>query len=105
MFQQKVTLSDNVKECLNQVINACPHDKLFVLADEYTARLCLPLIQNQEYLDKAECIIIGATDTNKTLDSLSYVWKEFKILQIEKKYVDERTCRFSQCFSYGNKSL
>ncbi|MBR2360178.1 MAG: 3-dehydroquinate synthase [Bacteroidaceae bacterium] len=76
MFQQKVTLSDNVKECLDQVINACPHDKLFVLADEYTARLCLPLIQNQEYLDKAECIIIGATDTNKTLDSLSYVWKE-----------------------------
>ena len=76
MFQQEVTLSNNVKDSLTQVIDACPHDKLFVLADEDTARLCLPLIQGHECLDKAEYIIIGTTDTHKTLESLSYVWKE-----------------------------
>ena len=76
MFQQEVTLSNNIKECLKQVINTCPHDKIFVLADESTARFCLPLIQDQKFLDKAECLIIGATDTHKTLESLSYVWKE-----------------------------
>lgn len=76
MFQQEVTLSNNVKECLKQVINTCPHDKIFVLADEYTTRLCLPLIQDLTCLGSAEYIIIGATDTHKTLDSLSYVWKE-----------------------------
>ena len=35
----------------------------------------------------------------------NYVWKEFEILQIEKQYVDERTCRFSPDFSYGDKPL
>ena len=35
----------------------------------------------------------------------NYVWKEFKVLQVEKQYVDERACRFSPDISYGNKPL
>lgn len=76
MSKQQVILSENLNESLKQAIEACPHDKLFVLADECTARLCLPLIQESDYLANAEYITIGATDTHKTLETLAHVWKE-----------------------------
>ncbi len=76
MNRQQVILSENLNESLKQAIDACPHDKLFVLADECTAHLCLPLIQEFDYLANAEYITIGATDTHKTLETLAHVWKE-----------------------------
>ena len=76
MSKQQVILSENLNESLKQAIEACPHDKLFVLADERTARLCLPLIQEFDYLANAEYITIGDTDTHKTLETLAHVWKE-----------------------------
>lgn len=76
MSKQEVILSEDLKESLRVAIEACPHDKLFVLADECTARLCLPLIQDFDYLSTAEHITIGATDTHKTLETLAHVWKE-----------------------------
>lgn len=76
MSKQQVILSENLNESLKQTIEACPHDKLFVLADECTAHLCLPLIQESDYLANAEYITIGATDTHKTLETLAHVWKE-----------------------------
>lgn len=76
MSKQQVILSENLNESLKQAIEACPHDKLFVLADECTARLCLPLIQESDDLANAEYITIGDTDTHKTLETLAHVWKE-----------------------------
>ncbi|MBQ8867635.1 MAG: 3-dehydroquinate synthase [Bacteroidaceae bacterium] len=76
MSKQEVILSEDLRESLRQAIEACPHDKLFILADECTARLCLPLIKDFDYLAEAEYITIGATDTHKTLETLAHVWKE-----------------------------
>lgn len=76
MSKQEVILSNSLKESLQRAIEACPHDKLFVLADECTARMCLPLIQDFGCLQGAERITIGATDTHKTLETLAHVWKE-----------------------------
>lgn len=75
MNKQEIILSDNLDKCLKQAIDSVPYDKLFILADECTARLCLPLIQDMSDLQQAEYITIGSTDTHKTLESLAHVWK------------------------------
>lgn len=76
MSKQEVILSKGLKESLKKAIKTIPHDKLFVLADECTAQLCLPLARETECLRDAEYITIGATDTHKTLETLAHVWKE-----------------------------
>ncbi len=78
MEAQKLIISQHLEQSLNQAIADCPHDRLFVLTDETTHRLCLPLIAGYECMKAAQPIIIGATDANKTLDSLSHVWSELQ---------------------------
>ena len=78
MEQQKVIISENLEQVLTTAIAQCPHDKLFVLTDETTHRLCIPLISGFDCMAEAQSIIIGATDANKTLDSLSHVWSELQ---------------------------
>lgn len=76
MNNQKVIICDNLKEDLWKAMSDCPHDKVFVLVDEHTGKLCLPLISSFDYMKGAEIVIIGAEDVNKTIETLSYVWKE-----------------------------
>ena len=49
-------------------------DKLFVLTDTTTHEKCLPLLKGCRALEDATHIVIGATDTHKTLDTLAAVW-------------------------------
>ena len=41
MSKQEVIICHNLEENLNKAINQCPHDKLFVLADEHTRAFLL----------------------------------------------------------------
>lgn len=52
----------------------CPHDRLFVLTDTTTFRLCWPIVSSMPCFGTAQMITIGDTDDNKTLDSLTHVW-------------------------------
>ena len=54
----------------------CEYDRVFILADETTARLCVPAIEKVGGLESAYHIVIGATDACKTLSSLTHVWEE-----------------------------
>ena len=54
----------------------CEYDRVFILADETTARLCVPAIEKVGGLESAYHIVIGATDACKTLCSLTHVWEE-----------------------------
>ena len=76
MEKQKIIISTQLEASLNEAIQACPHDRLFVLTDETTALLCKPLIEGFECLKDATFITIGATDVHKTLESLAHVWTE-----------------------------
>ena len=78
MEPQKVIISDDLEKVLTSAIAECPHDKLFVLVDETTGRLCLPLIADFHCMQGAQHMVIGATDTHKTLDTLSHVWSELQ---------------------------
>lgn len=51
-------------------------DYIFFLTDQTTHRLCTPLLNDCEALHSAYEIVIGATDTHKTLDTLAHVWEE-----------------------------
>ena len=75
MEQQKVIISQNLRQALTEAVRECPHDKMFVLVDETTERLCLPVIAAFKCMQQAQAIVIGATDTHKTLESLAHVWE------------------------------
>ena len=76
MSQQKVIISQQLDATLKEAISECERDMIFVLADETTAKCCLPVVSAFDYLKGAKVIIIQATDTHKDLDSLSHVWQE-----------------------------
>ena len=76
MNPQKVIIAENLEQSLTNAVNECEHDKIFILADETTHRLCVPIVADFECLTGAQVITIGTTDANKTLQSLSHVWEE-----------------------------
>ena len=78
MDRQKVIISKDLQKALSDAIAECPHDKLFVLVDETTLQLCLPVIAGFDCMQEAQCIVIGATDTHKTLETLTHVWAELQ---------------------------
>ncbi len=76
MAQQEVIISKNIKKDLQDSIAKHPHDKLFILTDEHTHELSLPLLNEIPAIANATHIIIGAEDVHKTLETLASVWTE-----------------------------
>ena len=74
MNTQKVIISRKLEEELSTAMAECERDSLFVLVDENTQRLCLPLLSDMDCMRGAQVITIGATDANKTVDTLQQVW-------------------------------
>ena len=75
MSKQEVILCEKLESSLTHAIEKCPHDKLFILTDEHTHRLCLPQLQSIPALQDAAEIIIGAEDMHKNLETLASVWQ------------------------------
>lgn len=75
MSRQEVILCKCLPGDLARCIDRHPHDKLFILADEHTSRLCLPRLKPVPALHGAEEIVIGAEDTHKDLETLASVWQ------------------------------
>ncbi|MBP5340508.1 MAG: 3-dehydroquinate synthase [Prevotella sp.] len=80
MERQKVFIVERLETLLSQAVSAVGADRTFILTDETTRRLCLPLVQGLKCLEGAEVISIAAGDTNKSLDSVSHVWSELQRL-------------------------
>ncbi|MBQ8454682.1 MAG: 3-dehydroquinate synthase [Bacteroidaceae bacterium] len=78
MSGQEVIISNNLAEDIASAISRQSHDRLFVLTDTTTLRLCWPLVSGLPCLGSAQMITIGDTDDNKTLQSLSHVWEELQ---------------------------
>ena len=69
MSKQEVILCQGLEKSLTQAIDKYPHDKLFILTDEHTCRLCLPKLEDVLALQKAEKICIGAEDVHKNIET------------------------------------
>ena len=70
-----IIFTDNAARQLGSIIAATPHDSLFILCDENTARLCLPKIPDTQAF---KLITIPSGDTSKTLHSLTHVWQQLQ---------------------------
>ena len=56
------------------------YDKIFMLTDDTTERLCWPVVKDYGCMSGVERIVIGAGDTHKTLESVGHVWNELQRL-------------------------
>ena len=71
---QKVIISDNLEAHLTAAVSDCEHDRIFILTDTNTRRLCLPRVAHFGCLSGATVITIPAGDTNKGMESVTAVW-------------------------------
>ncbi len=71
---QQIVKSNNLPVDLEKIVKSFRYDNLFILTDEHTNELCLPLIADIPAIKEASKIIIPANDSNKTVESLSHVW-------------------------------
>ena len=77
-MNDNVIIVSNLEAQLGQAIGACKADRLFILTDSNTERLCLPVVRSFDCLRGAQTITIAAGDTNKSLDAVCHVWGELQ---------------------------
>ncbi len=77
-MKQRIIISRHLKTELAKAIAECEHDRIFVLVDETTNKLCWSLVKDYLCLKDAQTIIIGATDRRKNLDTLVHVWESLQ---------------------------
>lgn len=73
-MNQNVIISKDIQAELSAAISAVSPDRLFVLVDTTTARVCWPVVKDFPCLAGAQLITIGASDEAKTLETLASVW-------------------------------
>lgn len=77
-MKQRIIISRHLKTELAKAIAECEHDRIFVLVDETTNKLCWTLVKDYLCLKDAQTIVIGATDGRKNLDTLVHVWESLQ---------------------------
>lgn len=71
---QKIIKVADLNKDLSALLEQISHDKLFVLTDINTDKLCYPLISKIPEISQAGKIIIGSGETHKSLETLSQIW-------------------------------
>lgn len=74
MNKQEVILCQQLGSDLTGVIGRKNYDKVFILTDQHTHNLCMPVLNRANDLHQATEITIGAEDVHKNLDTLASVW-------------------------------
>lgn len=75
-MEQKVIITNNATEELENIISESKNDKFFILTDSNTNKNCLNMLHCSELIANAHIIAIKADDTNKNIESTAHVWKE-----------------------------
>lgn len=75
-MEQKVIITNNSTEELENIISESKNDKFFILTDSNTNKNCLNMLHCSELIANAHIITIKADDTNKNIESTAHVWKE-----------------------------
>ena len=81
MESQKVIMAADLERELTYEVSACQADRLFILTDETTRRVCLPVVEGYDCLKGAVVITIPAGDEHKSLESVAHVWHELQRLR------------------------
>ncbi len=80
MEKQRLIFPQEMEQALSEELTLSRYDRLFVLVDETTREVCLPIIGKFGCLADAEVITIPAGDQHKSLDSVGHVWAELQCL-------------------------
>lgn len=73
--KQPITFTLSASTELERILQAADYDHLFILTDQTTHQLCLPRLKDCPPLAEAKEIVIGASDVNKNIDSLTHIWQ------------------------------
>lgn len=76
MEEQRVTFTTDAGAALSSALQKVDYDRLFVLTDDTTRRLCLPLLNKVSEMADAHVMVIPPGDVHKDVRSLVSVWKE-----------------------------
>ena len=87
-----IIYSSNISESVDGLLQAKEYDKLFILTDENTLKVAMPLLSDSKKCNEAHVITILADDTNKNLENLSTIWRAL---------VDEGATRKSLLINLG----
>lgn len=79
-MKQSIIITKCLRDDVAAALSEREHDRIFIITDENTRSLCLPLIDGTPGLDGAGVISIQPTDANKNLESLAFVWTELERL-------------------------
>ncbi len=80
MEPQKVIISHCLEQTLTEAIGLCSYDKLFVLCDDITEKVCLPVVSGFGCMKDALPIVIAHSDSSKTIESVMHVWSQLQTL-------------------------
>jgi len=75
MQSTNLIFTDNLRNSLKQWLADYAPTQVYVLCDEHTNALCLPLINNLDSLKSAHFMTIPAGDQHKNVETLSAVWQ------------------------------
>ena len=70
-----VLFTKNIPQELSSYFSSNRYDKIFILADTHTYRLCFPVLRGLPAIAQATPIVIEAGDVNKNLEQLAVVWE------------------------------
>lgn len=71
---QKIIKVSELDTELSNVLEQLSFDKLFILTDNNTERLCYPLIEGNRYMKNAGKIVICPGEDHKNISTLSDIW-------------------------------
>jgi len=74
-MKQQIIRCTRIEKDLAQLLQSLSYDGLFLLTDSNTQNYCLPLIQSLLEIKAAKTLSIPAGEGNKSVESLSKVWK------------------------------
>ena len=75
-MSQKLIFTNRPAEALDNLLADNTYNRIFVIADENSAKLALPKLGASKIIADAKVIDIPAGDINKGLDSVSKIWSE-----------------------------
>ncbi len=76
LLENNLILSQNVNEELSLICANLSYNKIFVLMDENTFKLCYPIVASNSFIENAEHIIIPTGEENKHINTVIYIWEE-----------------------------
>ena len=73
--RQRVLISACLEQDVAAAVSERSYDRLFVLTDETTRALCLPVVSGFSCLHNAQVITIKPGDVHTDLDAMAHVWE------------------------------